>query len=382
MFSTIWRSLPLRFIYLGLAYLVVSSFLGIFGLFGYYLKPVHSHLMLAGFVSMTIIGSMYQLVPTVTGTELKLKSLAETSFYLTNFGVLMLVASFRGFIPFYISGSIYVAGILAFAAVVLVTLTDMRLRSIAVPFFALAIVFYLAGTIYGVLGLSGKLDFRIAVHNHLLTAGWIGVTTFGGLYELFPMLALRKLRSLKLAYLTFFLILISLPVMLYGLQTGQANLITAGGAGYATSFALMVVNLLATLASKSDTPAPLDISVKFFVPALFFGIAGVLAGLLYPDRFIHAHLMLVGWITLTIIGAEYHIIPMITWMEKYSAKLGIEDVPMIGDLFNLRLGEILLALSVVGTVMLLIPQIRALGGLIMLVVFVAFSWDMVMVQRR
>ncbi len=382
MFSTIWRSLPLRFIYLGLAYLVVSSFLGIFGLFGYYLKPVHSHLMLAGFVSMTIIGSMYQLVPTVTGTELKLKSLAETSFYLTNFGVLMLVASFRGFIPFYISGSIYVAGILAFAAVVLVTLTDMRLRSIAVPFFALAIVFYLAGTIYGVLGLSGKLDFRIAVHNHLLTAGWIGVTTFGGLYELFPMLALRKLRSLKLAYLTFFLILISLPVMLYGLQTGQANLITAGGAGYATSFALMVVNLLATLASKSDTPAPLDISVKFFVPALFFGIAGVLAGLLYPDRFIHAHLMLVGWITLTIIGAEYHIIPMITWMEKYSAKLGIEDVPMIGDLFNLRLGEILLTLSVVGTVMLLIPQIRALGGLIMLVVFVAFSWDMVMVQRR
>ncbi len=382
MVSAVWKSLPLRFIYSGLIYLIISSILGLLALFDFSLKPIHSHLMLAGFVSLTIIGSMYQLVPTVTGTELRIGGLAELSFYLTNAGILALVLSFLGYIPFSISGSVYILGILAFTLVVLSTLTEMKLKSIAVPFFTLAIVFYIAGTVYGVLGLSGKIPFRIAVHNHILTAGWVGITTFGGLYELFPMLALRKLKSLKLAYLTFILLLFSLPVMLYGLQNSIEDFVIVGGAGYAVSFVILAANLFATLASKSETPAPLDISVKFFVPALLFGIAGVLTGLLDFDRFIHSHLMLAGWISLTIIGAEYHIVPMITWMEKYSMMLGVENVPMIGDLFNPKLAEILLIMSVLGVSLLLIPVTRVVGGMLMFAVFIMFAFDMVMVQKR
>lgn len=377
-----WRNIPLRFLYTGLAYFILAALLGVLNTFGYYYKPVHSHLMLAGFVSFTIVGSMYQLVPTVTGTELRLRGLAELSFYLLNAGVILLTTSFAGIIPYRISGAIYLLGAIAFAAVVFATLRDMRLKSVAVPFFGAAILFYLAGIIYATLGLSGMIPFRTTVHNHILTAGWVGLTTFGGLYELFPMLALRKLRSQNLAWLTFFLSTTSLVVMLYGLQSSEKSLAFMGGLGYAISFLLLSANLFATLLSKSDTPAPLDISVKFFVPAIIFGVLGVFAGLFQADEFLHAHLMLMGWITLTIIGAEYHIIPMITWMEKYSEKLGLEEVPMIGDLFNLRLGEILLALSVLGTAMLLVPVTRTPGGLLLLATFVAFSCDMVMVQRR
>ena len=382
MSSVALKSLPLRFIYSGLAYLIFSSFLGLLSLAGFYFKPVHSHLMLAGFVSMTVIGSMYQLVPTVTGTDLKFSKIAELSFYLTNAGIFLLLASFVRLIPFYISGSVYILGIIAFAAVVVATLTGMKLKSIAVPFFALAILFYLAGTIYAVLGLTGKIPFKLSVHNHLLTAGWIGVTTFGGLYELFPMLALRKLRSVKLAYLTFILLFISIPAMVYGFQNSLKNFVFIGGLGYGIAFSLLALNLFLTLARRPDTPSPLDISVKFFVLALIFGVMGVIAGILNSDTFIHSHLLLVGWITLTIIGAEYHIIPMITWMEKYSMKLGVEEVPMIGDLFNLRLGEAVLALSGIGTVLLLVPVTRVAGGVILFAVFLVFTWDMLMVQRR
>ena len=382
MVPVVWKSLPLRFIYSGLFYLIIASAIGLLNLAGYSLKPVHSHLMLAGFVSLVIIGSMYQLVPTVTGTELKLKNLAELSFYLTNLGVLLLIASFFGMIPFYISGPAYLLGTLAFGMVVFVTLTDMKLKSIAVPFFGLAIALYMAGTVYGILGMSGKIPFRISVHNHLLTAGWVGVTTFGGLYELFPMLSLRKLRSVTLAYITFIILLVSLPIMLYGFQNSASAMVTYGGAGYALAFLLLSANLMLTLARESETPAPLDISVKFFVPALLFGMAGVFAGLLNADSFTHSHLMLVGWITLTIIGAAYHIIPMITWMEKYSMKLGAEDVPMIADLFNLKLGEVILVLSVLGTVLLLVPGTRMVGGILLFGAFLAFTYDMIMVQRR
>ncbi len=377
-----WKSLPLRFIYSGLIYLVFSAFLGLLSLSGFYLKPIHSHFMLAGFVSMTIIGSMYQLVPTVTGTELKLNGVGELSYYLVNAGVLLLAGSFLRLIPFYISGSVYIIGILAFTLVIVVTLGDMKLKSIAVPFFVLAVLLYLIGTIYAVLGLTGKIAFRLPVHNHLLTAGWVGVTTFGGLYELFPMLSLRKLKSPKIAYLTFILLLISLPAMLYGFQNSVDDFILLGGVGYGLAFFLLASNLFLTLARKPDTPSPLDISVKFFVPALVLGIAGIILGILNYDRFIHSHLMLVGWITLTIMGAEYHIIPMITWMEKYSTRLGVEDVPMIGDLFNLRLGEAILVLSTVGVILLAIPITRFIGGAILFVTFLTFAWDMAMIQRR
>ncbi len=380
--SAAWRNIPLRFLYAGLVYFLLAALLGVLNVFGYYFKPIHSHLMLAGFVSFTIVGSMYQLVPTVTGTELRLKSAAELSFYMLNAGLLLLIASFSGLVPFRMSGAVYLIGALAFAAVILATLRDMKLKSVAVPFFGAAIAFYIAGIIYATLGMSGVIAFKTAVHNHILTAGWVGLTTFGGLYELFPMLALRKLRSQILAWITFFIATPSLAIMLYGLQNSSQIFTTLGGAGFAVSFLLLAANLIATLFSKSDTPAPLDISVKFFVPALLFGIAGVFAGLASAEVFLHSHLMLVGWITLTIIGAEYHIIPMITWMEKYSDKLGLEDVPMIGDLFNLKLGEVLLLLSVLGTVTLLIPQTRAIGGIVLLATFLAFSWDMAMVQRR
>ena len=385
-----YRNLPLRFLYAGLFYLLFGAVVGVLNVTGAAaLKGLHSHLMLAGFVSLTIVGAMYQLVPTILGSNLKPRILPDVSFILLNAGVILLAYSFTGSFGLMVPAAlIYVAGALSFAITVFATvLTAPRKNiSIAVWYFAIAIIYYLAGIIHAALAFSGVISFRLPVHSHLLAAGWVALTTYGGLYELFPMLSLRKLKSVKLAYFNLVLTNAALIGMLYGFYFSREALI-ASGVAFALSFYLLAANLFATLATKSESGVELDLSVKFFVPALLFGLTGITLGPLNVASgssltFQHSHLLLVGWITLTIIGAGYHIIPMLTWMEKYASRLGVEDIPMIADLFNMKLGKAVLAGSIVGVALLSYPGTAPVGGVILLVAFLAFVGDMIAVQFR
>ena len=386
--NIVLKNLQLRFLYAGLIYFLVGALLGVLNVTGTAgLRGLHSHIMLAAFVSLTIVGAMYQLVPTILGSELKPRKLAELSFFLLNAGVIFLAYSFtQGFSLIVPAAIIYVAGAVSFAVTIFATVLSAPKKNVSVSvwYFAVAIVYYLAGTLYAAMAFSGVVSFRLPVNAHLLAVGWVALTTYGGLYELFPMLSLRKLRSVKLAYFNLILTNAALIGMLYGFSFSREVVVVAGAA-FALSFYLLAVNLLATLATKSESGAELDISVKFFVPALIFGLIGITLGPLNVAggyTFQHSHLLLLGWITLTILGAEYHIIPMLTWMEKYANKLGVEDIPMIADLFSMKLGKAVLAGSIIGVVLLIYPGTSPLGGAILLVTFLAFVGDMVAVQFR
>jgi len=378
----IWKNLPLRFLYSGILYFIVAALLGVLTSLGFHFKQFHSHLMLAGFVSTTIAGSMYQLVPTVIGTELRMPKIAEASYFLINIGLILLLLSFAGVLPFFASSPAYILGVLLFLISIISTMRSARLKSISIYFFLMATLFYLAGTVYAFLGMIGEIPFRITIHSHMLTAGFVAFTTFGGLYELFPMLSLRKLRSLKLAYLTLLLLTLSMIALLLGFQLSNQNLIVASAIGFASSFYLLALNLFLTLARKPETPSPLDISVKFFLSGLFFGLAGITLPLFNISGFSHTHLLMAGWVTLTIMGAEYHIIPMITWMEKYSTRLGLEEIPMISDLFNLKLANLLLLTSTAGMLFMVVEALRVFGGVILTLTFFTFAIEMFMVQGR
>jgi len=183
---------------------------------------------------------------------------------------------------------------------------------------------------------------------------------------------------------TFVISNIALVGMLYGFAYSEKALLIFGTL-FVLSFYMLALNLLLTLASKPESEAELDISVKFFVVALIFGLAGITLAplnLFFDLTFQHSHLLLAGWIALTIIGAEYHIIPMITWMEKYADKLGVEDVPMIADLFNIKIGKLVLYLSPIGVALLVIPQTAVIGGALFTITILAFVADMFAVRIR
>lgn len=79
------------FIFMSIVYLMTASIIGVLMLSNQqylWLKFVHSHLMLLGWVSMMIFGVGYHILPRFAGKALKSKTLAEVQFWLANAGLI------------------------------------------------------------------------------------------------------------------------------------------------------------------------------------------------------------------------------------------------------------------------------------------------------
>jgi len=101
------------------------------------------------------------------------------------------------------------------------------------------------------------------------------------------------------------------------------------------------------------------------------------------------HLLLLGAIGFVVVGTLYHIIPFVIWVNRYSDLLGLEDVPMIDDLYDDRIAAIDGALLgsgsalIVGSNLLDVAATPALlGGLLVGIGVMAFVFNMVLVLVR
>ncbi|MDI6801560.1 MAG: hypothetical protein QMD01_05850 [Thermodesulfovibrionales bacterium] len=80
-----------NFIVMSIAYLALAALLGVLMLANpsyLYLKFVHSHLNLLGWVSMMIYGVGYHILPRFAGKKLKSVKMGEMQFYLANIGLI------------------------------------------------------------------------------------------------------------------------------------------------------------------------------------------------------------------------------------------------------------------------------------------------------
>jgi hypothetical protein len=101
------------------------------------------------------------------------------------------------------------------------------------------------------------------------------------------------------------------------------------------------------------------------------------------------HLLTLGVVGFVVIGTLYHVVPFIVWVHRYSDLLGLEEVPMIDDLYDDRVATADFALLFVGTVGLVVADLFAVasalrpasGGLILLGSGV-FAVNMRFVLRR
>ncbi len=389
------RLLPVRFLCAGLVYLVAGVILGALDALGYgSFAPAHSHLLAGAFFTLVIMGAMYQLLPTILGAELRHRRIAELSFMLANLGFVGLTYAFlRDYSLLPVAGSVLLAAFLLFAFEIYITALGVKefyRRSLAIWFFLAAVLYLIIGSAYAVLGSLGAIRFDVATHAHIMTLGFVAMTNFGGLYELFPMLSLRKLHSRRLGELHFLIANLGAAGMFIGFAERGALFIISSLL-FLAGFYLFAYNLTRTYFSKPHGPAvEMDISARFMAYALAFGVAGVTAGFTtalfeIPGSFTHVHLILAGWVGLTIVGAMYHILPMLTWLEKYSSRVGQPGVPLIQDLYNRRLAKILfitlnafLALFAFSN---LLPALRILA-LPLALALVVFAAEMFLVLRR
>src|SRR3989304_3398763 len=147
-------NLTVRFFAAAIFYFLVASALGLALLLGVrYPYPAHTHLALLGWVSLTIMGAMYQIVPTLTGRELPSKTLAEGQFYLMNVGLLALFLAFLlgdGTLLPFAAGIVLLASLL-FLSLVFGTVGAWERLTLSLRFLSAALLYFLAAVAFGLL---------------------------------------------------------------------------------------------------------------------------------------------------------------------------------------------------------------------------------------
>jgi len=169
--------------------------------------------------------------------------------------------------------------------------------------------------------LTAYYNNKLIAITHIIILGWASMMVFGALYQLIPVVYETSLYSEKLASITFWLFVVSVSLLSYSFWIGSyTNLLFYSSLLMFSSLLLFIINLHLTY-KKTSKP---NIQSKFINTGIYWLAATELLGLIIALNFkyhylsdthlhylkIHAHLGLIGWFLLLIIGASSILIPM------------------------------------------------------------------------
>jgi cbb3-type cytochrome oxidase subunit 1 len=370
-------TIPLRHFLVALAFLVAGGALALRRVAGWpgSAAPLGgvaaAHLLLVGWVCLTVLGAMTQFVPVWSGVELHSERLATLQLVAVAVGV----SGFAGGLwlgrpaDAALFAAFILVGFAAFVYNLARTLRRARPLDVTERHFALALGFLsLAALLGGSLAAGyrwrvlGPLDLSrtaaVDAHVTLAVLGVVITTVFGALYQLGPMFTQtdalpiedRLARVETAAYpLGVFLLAAGRLFGVAALATA-GGLLAAGGAAVAggvllrrlrdatatgtpmlSRYAVVAVATVAWSATAAATWAvdPLGPAVRFGHPA----VGPVLLG------------ALVGFV---VVGSLYHVVPFIVWLDRYADRVGLERVPAIDDLYDSRVARVDLAATVLG----------------------------------
>ena len=402
-------TVPLRYFLVGFGFLLAGAGVGLASVLdvaGGFVRLAHVHLLLAGWVCLTIMGAMTQFVPVWSNAALHSHRLANAALALTAVGVGGMAWAFLAANIHWIHGfgGLLVAGIWVFAYNLARTLATLDSLDVTEAHFAFALgcfvvlaalgfvlAFDLSTSIFPVAGITRPAV--VGAHATLAVFGAILGTVFGALYQLATMFTQTELtgRDRHLARVEY-----TYPGGVVALATGRllgvAALATAGGLLMAVgAFAFAVLLAKKLHEGRVDRTPMLS---RYAVVAVALAAWSPLAARAWlADPLTRTslfgsptavHLLFVGVVGFVVMGSLYHVVPFIVWVHRYSDRLGFEQVPMIDDLYDDRLAALDGVLLVGGAVTLIFgraavaPEPTVLvGGVLLTGGFVVFTVNLV-----
>jgi hypothetical protein len=407
-------SVPLRHFVVGLGFLVAGAFLGlgtVAGAIPGLTALAHVHLLLAGWVCITIMGAMTQFVPVWSGVSLYSRRLASAQLALVAVGLSGFVASLLldslpWLIPF---GGLMALGFWAFVYNLLRTMAPIDDYDVTERHFLYSVGFFLLLT---TLGLVLAIDFTtpvfaflpvqradvVASHATLAVFGAVLTAVYGALYQLGTMFTQTELHRVDeiLRRIEEGSHPVGVALLAAGRFGGVAS-VAGLGAGLILVAALSVSVVLGRkLYEMRVDRAPMH--TRYAVAVLSLPLWALLtapAWLTDPTGREHllgsagaAHLLVLGAVGFVVLGTLYHVVPFIVWVHRYSDRLGFEDIPMVDDLYDDRLAAADATLLAVGTAVLVTSEwfglpvlARDAGGAMITLGVAVFAANMLLVVR-
>ena len=408
-------TVPLRHFLVAIGFLLAGVLVGLGQVVGFVpgmATAAQLHLLLAGWVCITIMGAMTQFVPVWSGVELHSERLASLQLSLV-------VAGLAGFAPSLLLGAyalvpvfgvVMLAGFWTFVYNVGRTLLRVEGLDVTERHFAFSLACFVALTVLGPLLAIGFTQpvfdwMGVARPNVLLSHATLAVfgavltTVYGALYQLATMFTQTELHGadhyLKRVEVTGHPVGV---VLLAGGRLVGDPLIARAGAVLVVLGALAMSAIVARRLVEMAVPwTPMHTRYALAAPALaawaLLSAPALLDAPLARGSVLGApgavHLLALGAIGFVVFGTLYHIVPFIVWVHRYSDLLGFEDVPMIDDLYDDRLAVIDASMLSTGTALLVLAEwfqlwagVSAAGGTLVLLGILVFGTNLLGVLRE
>jgi hypothetical protein len=332
-----------------------------------------THLFTLGFISMTVMGAMFQLLPVLAGASVyKAAATSKIVHGLVTGGVILFTLGLYSSQPLYIRLGLLLLlpGLLLFLVSVSISLLRARARHASVTGMRLAVISLWISLGLGLLlGLGHGLDSvpllrqYTGIHIAWATIGWVSLLIISIAYQVIPMFQVtqeyptiikRYFTPLLFALLLIWSALRMLDVNREWLDTGML-------AAICILFVLFISITLQLLMQRKKRLA--DASLYFWLFGLLMLIVSLLlvfyaqvtrAPLLLPA----AVIFIVGFVSSIINAMLYKILPFLVWLHLHQQgalpRKAVRDIPSMNEIIPPRNAVAQLYLHGTGVICLLL----------------------------
>ena len=351
------------------------------GDFTHYMSPKLlsiTHIMVLGWITMIIMGALYQLVPVVMEVRLHSEKIALITFIVFGLGVTFMSIAFWSF-TFSRSILLEIGGVLVLIAMILFAFNILKSalktqRKDIENTFVITSVFWLLITVIAGIIITFNFAFNfiheshiqlLKMHAHIGVVGWFLLLVIGVASKLMPMfLIVHKLPRTLLIY-SFIFTNIGLIMLTTGYYyiNHQWFLILSSGLIILGIFFFLRFNLIAfrkRIRKNLDTGMKLSAAAFMMLGiSVLFGLFSVITPDLFTDiqnriDITYGFLILFGFLTSLVLGQTYKTLPFIIWLHRYKSLVGKFTVPLPVELYSDRMANIHYYTYLVGMLFMII----------------------------
>ncbi|MCM2302759.1 MAG: hypothetical protein NDI80_09065 [Flavobacteriaceae bacterium] len=328
-----------------------------------------THLLVLGFITTICFGALYQLIPVILDVKLHSEKLGWISLCFLFIGIIFLITAFWNLnfnIPFYLASTFIIIAITIFKINLILTAQKNKQNSLEKKFILTAVgwLFFtvLAGFLFGINLSNNYIKIShlelLKLHAHIGIFGWFIQLIIGVGSKLFPMFLLSyeaDKKPLKIAYLA----------INSGLIIGIFSLFYAFKIGVITAIILIIfgiINFLRFIYQTfiQRTKKKLDVGMKKSIIAITFLLIPlilIVLNILNPNNLIkqttsleliYGFTLLVGVISMLIMGLTYKTLPFIIWLKVYKSLIGKQKTPLPRDLYSEKIQTYQLLSFIIG----------------------------------
>ena len=340
---------------------------------GAYLSP-HvagvTHLVTLGWLTTTIFGALYQLLPVALGAPIRWPRLGHASFwtFAPGAGVFACGVAENSTLLHHAGLAMVTTGIVLAMTNIISSLHRARTHDATWAAVALAVTFLASTLGLGAVllhnlhtGFLAAARTRVLVtHLHVAIVGWALMMMVGVSHRLLPMFLLAHNPDRRWTRPALALLATGVPALAIGLNTRFT-------AARWLAVVLLELGVACFLRQaygffRARVRRRIDVGMRFAGTALGFLALAALLGpavlALGPAAprlaIVYVLFALLGGIVVFVIGFFYKIVPLLAWTVRYRDRMGKSPVPTVADMFSARVALVQLGIMPAALVLLAI----------------------------